>query len=86
MAKKRRKKQQLNVKQRDNSGVPGLYPAQTGARRFGPTTGLVGCDFYFFLVVYLFWTRVYLFLAPNGPGIPVLGRCPNINIIPGTSS
>ena len=64
-------KKQLEVKQsRQNSGVPVLYPsknkynalwAHSRARRVR------------------FWLdfRMYLFLAPNGSGIPVSGLCPS---------
>ena len=57
----------------DNSVVLGFHPAKAGTTRFRPMAGPVGCVFYSILVYT--W---YLFLAPNGQGIPVFGRYPFI--------
>ena len=58
----------MKVKQsRQNQVYLGFEEAKTGTTSFGPMAGHVECVFYLIL-------SMYLFLAANGPGIPVFGR------------
>ena len=74
MAKKRQKSVESQAEY-TNSGAPGLYRAKNRYRYNPLWTNGRSRGVRFFLDF-----RMYLFLAPNRPGIPVFGRCPNINI------
>ena len=68
-------KKQLKVKQSRRTQVHlGFIRPKTGTMRFGPMAGLVGCVFDMILII-------YLFLAPNGPDMPVFGCCPLLKLI-----